>query len=45
VNLWLKNKAHPMLFTKEQLHNNVEEALTLAPAQEPAQTAADGPSE
>lgn len=28
---WLKNEVHPMLFTKEQIHDNLEETLTLVP--------------
>ncbi|RJP20705.1 MAG: penicillin acylase family protein [Candidatus Abyssobacteria bacterium SURF_5] len=33
VNLWLRNKAHPMLFSREQLQNNLEGVLKLVPAE------------
>lgn len=33
-NYWLKNEAHPMLFTKEQIHENLAETLTLVPTKE-----------
>lgn len=34
LNYWLKNEAHPMLFTKEQIRENLAETLTLVPAED-----------
>ncbi len=33
VNLWLKQEAHPMLFTKESIRENLRETLTLVPTE------------
>jgi penicillin amidase len=37
VNLWLKNKAHPMFFMRSQIQNNLEQTLTLVPEQDAGQ--------
>ena len=31
VNYWLKHEAHPMLFTTDQIKENLEQALNLVP--------------
>jgi penicillin amidase len=38
IDFWMKNKAHPMLFTKEQIQGSVEETMTLVPAQQAEET-------
>ena len=35
VELWLKHEAHPMLFSKEQIEENLERPMTLVPAEAP----------
>jgi len=33
LDLWLEHKAHPMLFTKKQILDNLEQSLTMEPAE------------
>jgi penicillin amidase len=44
LNFWLRNSAHPLLFSKEQIKNNLEETLMLVPARSPERDPSSEPA-